>query len=130
MPVTQVIEIDAPTNFEASVAKASESAPGPVFVVVYGKWCGDSIAAKPVLETKLAEDPRESTLIYAYVDRAEWRSSDVTHPYKIHPRLKTVKVPTLYAWEDGRSINALVETDVAVPDLVTKFIQNPTKFKI
>lgn len=88
--------------------------------LVAGKpWCPDVRRALPVVRARVAE--RRGTLLEVCVgQRTAWK--DMSHPFRLDPRLKLTGIPTLVRWTaDGPAErvgtpNVDTDMDIESPD--------------
>lgn len=86
-------------------------------------WCPDCDISKPnVEEAMLKLEGKENILFVKMpVERSDWR--DQGFIYRIHPKLKVNKVPTLMFFSNGQEYGRLVEDELADKDNVLEFIE-------
>ena len=57
-------------------------------------WCPDCDAARPMIQSKCLDTVKLPVIKGVVVEKTSWMGV-ATHPYKAHPILKAVGVPTL-----------------------------------
>jgi thiol-disulfide isomerase/thioredoxin len=86
-------------------------------------WCGDCNISKPVIEeaSKLLENQDKVLLVKFPIERSDWKNSSFV--YRVHPKLKLEKVPTLIYFQSGVEFGRLVEEELADSSNVKEFFQ-------
>lgn len=116
---------DLLTDLDALLAE-----PGDRLLLFFGSeaedtgasWCPDCVTADPVLRLAIHTQAPGVTCHECPVgERAAWKGV-ADHPYRIHPRLRVARIPTLIRFRDGCEIGRLVEADCADPATVAAFL--------
>ncbi|KAJ3053498.1 Thioredoxin domain-containing protein 17 [Rhizophlyctis rosea] len=112
----KAIRIPETHEFDAKLAEVLSSAPGPVYVLLFGSedpatgesWCRDCVIADPLIRKYVNKVPN-STLLECPVGPRSVYKNVPTHPYRVHPQIKLVGVPTILEWTKDGPGKRLVE---------------------
>jgi thiol-disulfide isomerase/thioredoxin len=82
-------------------------------------WCSDCDTAQPIMDEVL---PESKVPVYKFpiVDVKEWKKPD--YEYRINPKIKLAKVPTLIYYENGVQFGRLTEGELFDKENVTEFL--------
>lgn len=106
------------------------AAPGDQLLLFFGSedpesgssWCPDCVTADPVLRAAIHQVGPQTPCHECPVGvRSAWKQVD-DHPYRLHPRLRVARIPTLVRFRDGCEIGRLLEADCADPAVVAAFL--------
>jgi thiol-disulfide isomerase/thioredoxin len=87
-------------------------------------WCSDCVVSKPIIEEaqKLLEGQTKVRLFkFPIDDRLEWKKQDFI--YRIHPKVKLDRVPTLIYYQNGIEFGRLTEDELFDKSNVEEFIK-------
>jgi len=126
MPFTRHAEPAALlTSLDATLAP-----PGEVLLLFFGSedpdsgesWCPDCVTADPVLRAAIKRLRPDAPCLECPVGvRSAWKQV-ADHSYRLHPRLRVQRIPTLIHFINGCEVGRLVEGDCADPDAVAAFL--------
>jgi len=86
-------------------------------------WCPDCVTADPVLRAACVRLRPDLVLHECPVGlRSDWKGN-ATHPYRVDPDFRLVRIPTLILISAGLERGRLVEADCAQPALVEAFLR-------
>lgn len=123
------VRIATPDDLLASL-DATLAEPGERLFLFFGSedpetgqsWCPDCVTADPVLRAAIHRRLAGVTCHECPVGpRSAWKQAP-QHPYRIHPRLRVARIPTLVRFRDGCEVGRLVEADCADPAVVEAFL--------
>lgn len=110
---------------------ADLAAPGEHLYLFFGSedpetgasWCPDCVTADPVLRAAIARVAAAAVCHECPVGlRSSWKLV-AEHPYRVHPRLRVARIPTLVRFVNGCEVGRLVEADCADQTVVEAFLQ-------
>jgi thiol-disulfide isomerase/thioredoxin len=87
-------------------------------------WCSDCVVSKPNIEeaSKLLENQDKVLLVkFPIDDRLEWKKTDFI--YRVHPKVKLQKVPTLLYFQNGLEFARLTEGELFDKNNVIEFFK-------
>lgn len=125
----ETIECSSPEQFAGALSEAESRADDkPLFVLFYGQkskssglsWCGDCVAAEPIIESALSAIEGGCVLLSCSVEREAYRSSE--YSYRLNPAIKLACVPTLMKWRNGKSIARLNDSQSQIAELVQELV--------
>ena len=123
MPLSKIIDVDAPDEFESKLAEGLALAGDPTKCLVLltsdapdgVKWCEDCAEADPVIEDALKTHACGWVVVRAFCKRSDWSlkvdPANANGFYRKHDQLKATNLPTLYRWTSQGVGNKLVEAD-------------------
>ncbi|TPX58925.1 hypothetical protein SpCBS45565_g07867 [Spizellomyces sp. 'palustris'] len=125
----KAIRVQDPKDFDATVASTVQSAPGRVFVLLFGtedvgtgeSWCPDCVIADPLIRKWIGKVPNSVMLEVPVGERSVWKNNP-ENPYRKHPLIQLQAIPTLIEWGKSGPIKQLVESEAADPAALEKFI--------
>jgi thiol-disulfide isomerase/thioredoxin len=82
-------------------------------------WCSDCDIAKPIID-KILPEAKVSVYKFPIQESKEWKRQD--YEYRINPKVKLSKVPTLIYYEKGIEFGRLTEEELFNADTVNEFI--------
>lgn len=124
------IECSTPEDFATSLANSESRAAGkPLFVLFYGQkskqtgtsWCGDCVAAEPIIESALSAIESGCVLLSCSVEREAYRSA--AYSYRVNPVIKLTCVPTLLKWHNGKILARLNDSQSQIAELVQELVE-------
>ena len=87
-------------------------------------WCSDCDIAKPIINKVIEHFQNIKVFKFTIKESKDWKKPD--YKYRIHPKVKLAKVPTLIYYEKGIEFGRMIEEELFNKDNVFEFVSQIT----